>query len=157
MLSKLDMKIIGLISRDIPLTEKPFKDLADQLGIDESLLLGRMRAFKKSGLMRKFAASLNHRKIGFRHNAMTVWNVPKKLVDKAGAIMASFSEVSHCYERKPGPGWDYNLYCMVHGKTKRGCLRTVDKIADAIGENTDHKALFSSKEEKKTGARYEKA
>ncbi len=154
MLSKLDKKIIGLIYKDIPLTKKPFRDLADELGIEERLLLERIRFFKKSGLMRKFAASLNHKKIGFRYNAMVVWNIPGRFVDKAGNIMASFDEVSHCYERKPRPGWKYNLYSMVHGRTRGDCFDVVRKISKTLGGNVDHKALFSFKEEKKTGAKF---
>ncbi len=154
MLSKLDKKIIGLISRDIPLTNEPFKDLADKLGVEERLLLERIRFFKKNGLMRKFAASLNHKKIGFRYNAMVVWNVPEALIDKAGNVMASFAEVSHCYQRKSIPGWNYNLYSMIHGKTKENCLGVVKEISDKVGRNIDHRILFSSKEEKKVGARY---
>ncbi len=154
MLSKLDKTIIGLISRDMPLTKEPFKDLAARLGIDERLLLERIRFFKKTGLMRKFAAILNHKKIGFRYNAMVVWNVPERLIDTAGEIMASFGEVSHCYQREKRPGWDYNLYSMIHGRTKDKCLAVVKKISASIGPHIDHKILFSSKEEKKTPARY---
>ena len=154
MLSKLDKTIVGLIARDIPLTKRPFKDLAARLGIDERLLLERIRSFKKNGLMRKFAAILNHRKIGFRYNAMVVWNVPQKFIDKAGNIMSSFDEVSHCYRRQIVPGWKYNLYSMVHGRTRRDCFDVVRKIDKALGGNIDHKALFSSKEEKKIGAKY---
>lgn len=154
MLSKLDKTIIGLVSRDIPLTEEPFKDLAVHIGIDERLLLGRIRSFKKSGLMRKFSAVLNHRKIGFRYNAMVVWNVPQKFIDKAGRIMSSFDEVSHCYQRQTPPGWKYNLYSMVHGRTRRDCFTVIRKIHKALGRKIDHKALFSSKEEKKAAARF---
>ena len=154
MLSKLDKRIISLISRDIPLTKSPFRDLADRLGIDERLLLGHIRLLKKNGLMRKFSASLNHKKIGFRYNAMVVWNVPDDLIDKGGNIMASFSEVSHCYHRKKTPCWGYNLYSMVHGKTKSECLKVIKKISLKIGKDIDHKALFSHKEEKKTGAKF---
>lgn len=155
MLSKLDKRIVGLISKDIPLTRELFADLASKLGIEERILLERIRLFKKNGLMRKFAASLNHKKIGFRYNAMVVWNVPEKLIDKAGGIMASFDEVSHCYERKARPGWNYNLYSMIHGRTKKECLGVVKKISAKVGTKIEHRALFSSKEEKKTGARYE--
>lgn len=154
MLSKLDKRIISLISLDIPLAREPFRDLAGKLGIEERLLLKRIRSFKKNGLMRKFAASLNHKKIGFKYNAMVVWNVPEAIVDKAGKVMASFGHVSHCYQRRKCPGWDYNLYSMVHGRTKEECLEVIKKIADKIGKDIDRKALFSSKEEKKTGARY---
>lgn len=154
MLSKLDKKIVALISGDIPLTKRPFKDLAERLGIDERLLLERIRLFKKNGLMRKFAATLNHKKIGFRYNAMVVWNCPEALIDKAGRVMASFDEVSHCYRRRKTSGWNYSLYSMVHGRTRNDCLEVVKKISDKIGANIDHSALFSSKEEKKTGAKF---
>ena len=153
-LSKLDKRIIGLITRDIPLTKKPFKALADSLGIEERVLLARIRSFKKNGLMRKFAAILNHKKIGFRYNAMVVWNVPGKLIDKTGNIMASFDEVSHCYQRQKPRGWDYNLYSMIHGKTRKECFAVVKKISAKAGTNIDHMALFSFKEEKKAGAKY---
>ncbi|OGW77300.1 MAG: hypothetical protein A3I73_01600 [Omnitrophica bacterium RIFCSPLOWO2_02_FULL_45_16] len=154
MLSKLDKAIIGLISRDIPLVKEPFRDIARTLGIKERALLKRIRFFKASGLMRKFAAILNHKKIGFRYNAMVVWNIPESIIDKAGRIMASFDEVSHCYQRKKKHEWDYNLYSMIHGRTRKECLSVVKKISDKLSGGFDHKALFSFKEEKKTGARY---
>jgi len=153
MLSKLDKDIIALISRDIPLTKRPFKDLADKLGVDERVLLGRIKSFKAGGLMRKFSASLNHRKIGFRYNAMVIWNVPESRIDKAGNIMASYESVSHCYERRKAPCWHYNLYSMIHARTRQECLSVVDKIYKRIG-NPEYRILFSSKEYKKTGATY---
>jgi len=153
MLSELDKAIIGLISRDIPLTKKPFKDLANKLGIDERILIGRIKSFKAGGLMRKFSASLNHRKIGFRYNAMVVWNVPDRSVREAGNIMASYESVSHCYERRRAPEWDYNLYSMIHGRTKSECIEAVRGISKKIGCN-DYRILFSSKEYKKTGVKY---
>ena len=152
-LSLLDKDIIALISNDMPLTKRPFKDLADKLEIGEQVLLARIKSFKASGLMRKFSASLNHRKIGFRYNAMVVWLVPESFVDKAGNIMASYEQVSHCYERKKAPDWQYNLYSMIHGRTRQDCLGVVNKIYKRIG-SPEYRILFSSKEYKKTGARF---
>lgn len=154
MISRLDKDIINLISRDIPLVKEPFKALAESLGIEQKVLLGRMGFFKKNALMRKFAAIVNHKKIGFQHNAMVVWSVPERRIDEVGSIMASFDEVSHCYQRENKDGWNYNLYCMVHGRTKDECLRAVKKISVAIGPDINYRILFSSKEEKKTGAEY---
>lgn len=152
-LSKLDRLIIRSISKDIPLVKDPFKKLAKRLGIGEGALLERIKSYKKNGLMRKFCASLNHKKIGIRYNAMVVWNIPDTLVNKAGLFMASLPEVSHCYERSKRPDWDYNLYSMIHGKTRKECLSVVAKILKVIG-SVKHRVLFSSKEYKKTGARF---
>ncbi|MDP1854044.1 MAG: Lrp/AsnC family transcriptional regulator [Candidatus Omnitrophota bacterium] len=153
MLSALDKKVISLISQDISLTGRPFREMADRLNISEAQLLGRINGYKRSGLLRKFSAVLNHRKAGFIANAMCVWNVPEKSVARAGRIITGFSEVSHCYERKRALGWNYNLYAMVHGKTKAECLGAAKKISQKIGFS-DCKILFSSKEYKKTGVKY---
>lgn len=154
MLSKLDKEIVRLISRDIPLTKRPFSSLADRLGMEERDLLNKIKSFKKKGLMRKFTAVLNHKKAGFKYNAMVVWNIPGKLINKAGNTMASFEEVSHCYSREKAPDWDYNLYSMVHGRSKGECFKVIKKIYKKLGLRVNHKALFSSGEEKKTSVKF---
>ena len=135
------------------MVREPFRELAHKLGIKEETLIARIKSYKKYGLMRKFSASLNHRKAGFKHNVMAVWNVPDKLIDKAGNLMASFPEVSHCYERKRARNWNYNLYSMIHGRTRRGCLEVVRGISRKIACK-DYRVLFSSREYKKSAARY---
>jgi len=154
MLSKLDKRIISLASRDLPLVKKPFQELAHRAGIKEQIFLSRMRRFRKNGLMRKFAAAVNHRKIGFEHNAMAVWNMPDRTVNKAGKIMAAYPQVSHCYQRKKkASSWNYNLYSMIHAKTKEECFRIVKDISRKTFCK-DFRILFSSKEYKKTPAKY---
>lgn len=153
MLLKLDKKIISLISQDIPLVKEPFNDLALKLGIRQEFLIERMKSYKKKNFMRKFCASLNHRKIGFGYNAMVVWNIPDKLIVKAGSLMSSFSQVSHCYQRKKAPDWNYNLYSMVHARTKKECLDVVKDISRKTACR-DYKVLFSSEEYKKTPVKY---
>ena len=135
------------------MVREPFRELAHKLGIKEETLIARIKSYKKYGLMRKFSASLNHRKAGFKHNVMAVWNVPDKLIDRAGNLMASFPEVSHCYERRRAKDWNYNLYSMVHGRTKKECLKIVGDISKKTGCK-DHRVLFSSREYKKSAARY---
>ncbi len=153
MLKKLDKAIISLLSQDIPLIQRPFERLAAGLGIKENLLLSRLKSYKKNGLMRKFSAALNHRKIGFRHNAMVVWDIPDNSLEKAAKIMTSLFQVSHCYQRKKSADWDYNLYTMIHGKTKGECLKTVKQIFREVG-CCNYRVLFSSKEYKKSAADY---
>jgi DNA-binding Lrp family transcriptional regulator len=66
--------------------------------------------------------------------------------------MAGFGEVSHCYERVRYPEWDYNLYAMIHARTREECERTAHDISRATGIS-DYMILFSEKEFKKTGVR----
>ncbi|OIO39845.1 MAG: hypothetical protein AUJ75_00780 [Candidatus Omnitrophica bacterium CG1_02_49_10] len=153
MLSALDKKIVNTISRDIPLAREPFKVLSQKIGISQSALLDKVRSYKKSGIMRKLSASINHRKAGFKYNAMVAWNISSERIDAAAEVMVSLPEVTHCYRRKKAPDWRYNLYAMIHGATKKACLRVVDKISRKTGDK-DYRVLFSLEEYKKSGARY---
>lgn len=153
MLSISDIKIIRVISQDIPLVKEPFGNMALQLGIKEDFFLERIKLYKKNGLLRKFCASLNHKKIGFTYNAMVVWNIQDALITKAGKAMATFAAVSHCYQRDKASDWNYNLYSMVHAKTKRGCLDVINEISKKIN-CTDYRILLSSQEFKKSAPKY---
>lgn len=152
-LNSLEKKIAGAVSLDLPLIERPFKAMADGLGVTEAKLLAHVRAFRKRHLLRKYAAVLNHRKAGFNRNAMVAWRVPAGSMEKAGAFMASYEAVSHCYQRRTAPGWDYDLYSMIHGRSEEDCLALVRKISARTGLN-EYRVLFSSKEYKKTGVKF---
>ena len=87
----------------------------------------------RQGTIRRFAAILNHREVGFRANGMVVWNCPRDRIDEIGAILASYPEVSHCYNRPAYPDWPYNLYAMVHGRSPEECESIAQRLADATG------------------------
>lgn len=151
--NSIEKRIAGAVSQDLPLTERPFRAMAANLGVTEEKLLAHLRVFRKKHLLRKYAAVLNHRKAGFGHNAMVVWRAPEGLMEKSGALMASYEAVSHCYQRRTAPGWDYNLYSMIHGHSEKECLALVRRISGQTGLNK-YKVLFSSKEYKKTGVKF---
>jgi DNA-binding Lrp family transcriptional regulator len=150
----IDRKILLLTQDGIPLVPEPFADIANSLGITEDEVLTRIHRMLEEGIIRRFAASIDHRAIGITANAMCVWKVPDEKVDEAGRIMASFDEVTHCYERLTSKDWEYNLFAMVHGRTREDCGEVAKRISDAIS-NYDCKILFSEREFKKTGVRIE--
>jgi DNA-binding Lrp family transcriptional regulator len=143
-----NIRVVRCIQEDLPLIERPFKLWADHLAMTEDALLDLISGWLKSGLMRRFAAVLNHREVGFGANGMVVWNSPENRIDECGRILASFSEVSHCYNRPSFPDWPYNLYAMIHGRRMEDCRNTAEKLNDAI-HLQDYRILFSSKEFKK--------
>jgi DNA-binding Lrp family transcriptional regulator len=148
-ISSLDRKIIRLLASDIPLVDRPFKRMGEKIGISEEEILQRIRYYKNKGIMRKYTAILNHRKAGFLYNAMVVWDIPKDKLEKAGKIVASFSQVSHCYLRERLDKWRYNLYAMIHARSRKSCLEIAKKICKKI-KNKNCKVLFSRKEYKKS-------
>jgi siroheme decarboxylase len=151
-MDELDTRLLKLTQDGIPLTHSPFADVAKELGMTEEDVVDRIKHLQANGFIRRFGASIGHRAIGITANAMCTWNVPDELVEEVGAVMACFTEVTHCYERPRYPDWPYNLFTMVHSYTRDDCERVAKKISIATGIS-DYNLLYSVREFKKTGVR----
>ena len=150
---ELDKKIIGLIQGDLPLDPRPFAVMAKSIGITEGEFIKKVRAMKKTGIIRRFGATLRHQEAGFSSNAMVAWLVPDDRIEEVGSAMAEFREVTHCYQRRPWKDWKYNIYTMLHGDTKDECNRVARRISQQTGI-AEYVLLFSEKEFKKTSMEY---
>jgi len=153
MLDDLDRRIIRRVCGDIGESLHPFRQMAQELGIEEAQLLARLQRYAETGTLRRFGAILRHQKAGFVANGMSVWNVPDADVDRVGRQMAQHREVSHCYERPRPPGWPYNLYGMIHGRTREECRAVADRISREVAID-DYQVLFTVREFKKTSMVY---
>ncbi len=153
MIDERDKTIIGLIQGDLPLQGRPFAGMAESIGMTEGEFLERIRALKKNGVIRRFGATLRHQEAGFSSNAMVAWIVPDDKIEEVGRTMAEFSEVTHCYQRKPQKDWKYNLFTMVHGDDKEACYMVAKRMSQATGMD-EYILLFSEKEFKKTSMAY---
>jgi hypothetical protein len=63
--------------------------------------------------------------------------------------------VSHCYRRpRHLPGWRYNLFAMVHGRSRDEVEAQVAQIRAVLGEDcVAGEVLYSTRILKKTGLR----
>jgi len=155
-LNDFDMSLINLLQEDIQSVYEPYDHIIKSLDIDYERLQKETTKYKNSGVMRRFASILYHRRAGFKANAMVIWKVPKEResqTEEIGAKMASFSAVSHCYQRPVYPNWPYSLFTMIHGKTKEEVQSIVDNIEKETNIN-EHKYLYSTREFKKQRIKY---
>lgn len=148
-----DIRILRQIQNGIPLEKKPFQKIARNLGLNLHSLLDRLREFDEKGVISRFGASLNYRKLGYKANAMVVWDVSDERVDEIGEKISEFEEVTHCYLRPRIPGkWRYNLYCMIHAGAKKECEEIIHKIANRVGiEPEKYGSLYSVRAFKRKG------
>ncbi len=152
-LSQIDRLIINELQQDLPLVPRPFTVISARLDMNVQYLLAHCQSLLQRGIMRRFGASINHSKAGFKANAMACCLAPPDTVDTAGRKLASLREVSHCYERKTNPLWQYNLFAMIHSHTREACQEIVSKVSHETGL-TDYVLLFSTKEFKKARIKY---
>lgn len=148
MLTARHVVVIKALQQDIEVISEPFKKATQKLNLSYEAFFDLAKALKESGVMRRFATILNHRKAGFGANAMSVWAVPQAEGERIGKEMAEFSAVSHCYLRPSYPNWPYNLFAMVHAKTQEECDTLIEEMAQQSGL-TEYGKLYSTREFKK--------
>lgn len=153
MITELERALIARLQGDLPNASRPFAVLAQELGVSEQAVIECLQGMREKRYLRRIAAVLWHRTAGFEANGMGAWNVPDERCREVGERMASFSEVTHCYRRPRFPGWRYNIYTMIHGRTREECRAAAQRIATATGI-TDYEILFSVREFKKTSPVY---
>lgn len=147
-LTERNIAVVRCIQEDLPLVQQPFKEWGKHLDMSEAELLELIFDWLRCGFIRRFAAVLNHREVGFSANGMVVWNCPPHKIDEYGMLVASHPEVSHCYHRPAYEDWPYNLYAMIHGRSVHECERIAQRVGAAI-QLDDYRILFSTQEFKK--------
>jgi DNA-binding Lrp family transcriptional regulator len=154
-LSPTDRRVINELQQDLHLTSQPFDFMSSNLSMTVDELLSTCETLMELRIMRRYSASVNHHSIGFAANAMTCWQVPSDMVEQAGKTIAQFPEVSHCYQRRTGTLWPYNLFAMIHAGTRGECQALAHQMSLEAGLD-DGKSiiLFSTKEIKKTRIQY---
>jgi DNA-binding Lrp family transcriptional regulator len=141
------------LQKDLEIVERPFLKSAQKLGITEEQLLEKVKQYEEIGVMRRFAAILRHREVGFTANGMIVWKVPEERIEEVGEKLGAFPQISHCYQRPVYPDWPYSVFSMVHCKSVADAEEMAKQIQKQVDVN-DYKILFSSREFKKTRVEY---
>lgn len=151
----LDKKIITATQTGLPLVNEPYREIAAQLGIESGLLMRRLNAMLENGQIRRIGAVPNHYKLGYKANAMSVWDVPDDKVSELGQQLGALPFVSHCYRRPRFlPEWPYNLFAMLHGKNKDEVADKIQQIVTLLGDHcAGYELLYSTRILKKTGLR----
>ncbi len=154
-LDATDYALIAACQAGLPLTPRPYHAIAEQLGLSPDDVMARLRGMQESGAIRRIGVVPNHYALGYTANGMTVWDVADERVDALGEKVGRLPFVSHCYRRpRRLPLWRYNLFAMVHAKSREQAQAYADRIADLLGDACRKSdILYSRGILKKTGLR----
>ena len=158
MLDSRDRQLLERVQLGLPVCSRPYAEIGDELDMPEAEVIERLARLKQQGLIKRMGVIVRHHQLGYRANAMIVWNIPDNLVKQLGGHISSFAFVTLCYQRPPRAGWPYNLYCMIHGQDRATVLAQLEQLSAACGlEGFDREILFSRRCFKQRGAIYQRA
>lgn len=137
----------------LDLVPRPFARLAMKAGMDETAAIAQLEAWLAEGTVKRFGIVVRHHELGYTANAMVVFDVPDDEVDAAGLRLAREQGVTLCYRRRRHiPEWPFNLFCMVHGRSREEVVPIVEHLGRVAGH--PGQPLFSLRRFKQRGARY---
>lgn len=154
--SELDTRLLTVLQHGLPLVPRPYAALAEETGLSEEEIITRLKCMLNDGTLKRLGIVVRHHELGYRANAMLVWDVP----DDEAALFAhrilQCDFVTLCYRRvRHLPEWPYNLYCMIHGRNRRSVEAHAKKLIHGCGLGSfPHAMLFSRRRFKQNGARY---
>ena len=145
----IDVRLLRELERGLPFIPAPFEEIGKPLGLTSDEVVERIGHLKEAGIIRKFRARIDQRKLGITANALVAWKPAGAGNDDLGKRLAEFPSVTHCYERRPVPGrWEYTHYTVHHGYCRDQVLDDVKAVAKKIG-CPDYSVLFSTREFKR--------
>lgn len=126
-LSAIDRKVLNCIQTDLPLSQRPFMELAKKIGISEVKLIIKISELREKGLIRDFAARVNHKRLGYKSTLVGL-RIKKERLECIAKEIIIYPEVTHCFQRKG----EYNLWVVFIYKNGR-LKEILNKITDSVG------------------------
>lgn len=152
---QIDRQLIAVLSKGLPITSRPYEAVAAALGTSEADVIARIQRLEAEEALSRFGVIVRHKEIGYRANAMVVWDVPDDRVSALGRQLAAEPCVTLCYRRPRRDGWPYNLFTMIHGISRE---ETLQNLEDMTGHckllDIPRNILFSTRRFKQRGAHY---
>jgi DNA-binding Lrp family transcriptional regulator len=155
MLDNRDRQLLECVQLGLPVCPQPYAEIGKQCAMSEAEVLERLMSLKQQGLIKRMGVIVKHHQLGYRANAMIVWNIPDERITQLGKQISQFPFVTLCYQRPRQPEWPYNLYGMIHGKDRDTVSAQLAHLNNACGLlSFDHEILFSRRCFKQRGAVY---
>jgi DNA-binding Lrp family transcriptional regulator len=147
LMDPIDLRLLRELERGLPFVPAPFEEIGKRLSLSGDEVVERIGRLKEAGIIRKFRARIDQRKVGITANALVAWKTTGD--GDLGKRLALFPAVTHCYERRLVPGcWEYTHYTVHHGYSRDQVLDEVKAVAEKIG-CPDYTVLFSTREFKR--------
>ena len=122
----MKQEILSRIQKKFPLVAKPFKAIADELGISENEVLSILQEEKKNNIIRQTSAIFDTKRLGYK-SSLVAFKISPEKIDNAVKILNAHPGISHNYERNH----DFNIWftMAVSPDSTLGLDKTIEILA----------------------------
>jgi len=98
-MDELDKTILNRIQTRFPLTSRPYKEIAREVGTTEDEVIERVSRLKENGIIRRIGGNFVPGKVGFV-STLCAAQVPEEHLDRFARTVNAFPGVTHNYLRQ---------------------------------------------------------
>ena len=119
-------ELLSIIQKRFPLTPRPFANIAEELGSDESTIIKIVSEEKEKKIIRQISPIFDTKRLGYSSSLIS-FKVRREDIDRAVEVINSHPGVSHNYEREH----PFNIWftLAVAPNSKLGLQETVEILA----------------------------
>ena len=96
---RLDLRLIDRLHGELPLTERPFADVGNELGISEDEVIERLRRLLAHGTLTRFGPLFQIERAGGQF-VLAALEVPESDFQRITTLVNALPEVAHNYRRE---------------------------------------------------------
>ena len=131
MLTHLHKQLLNDYQHDFPLSARPYKDIADELGVTENEVLTAFSELNTKQLISRIGPVIPPNHIGV--SALVAMSVPEQQLQAIANKISAYPEVNHNYEREHL----FNLWFVVIASDAEHLFEVINEIE----QETSLKAL----------------
>lgn len=118
----VDALLIYRLHGDFPLSERPFDEVAQQLGLSEAEVIDRLRHMLEDGLLTRFGPLFQIERAGGQF-VLAAMQVPEDRFDAVANQVNALEAVAHNYRREHAFNMWFVLACTSPEAVQRACAR----------------------------------
>lgn len=131
-MNNLEKSLLNDFQRQLPLSETPYADMAERLGVTEEQVIRTLADLQAAGSVSRVGAVFDTSRIGA--SSLVAMAVPADRLEEVARIVNGYAETNHNYEREH----HFNLwYVLTAGSDKR-----LQQVLDEIESRTGLKTLY---------------
>jgi siroheme decarboxylase len=97
-LDALDRRLLDDFQQGFPLTPRPYRDIAEQLGIGEAEVIARLESLSRAGIVSRVGPVVRPGRAGV--STLAAMRVAPERLEAVAALVSAYPEVNHNYERE---------------------------------------------------------
>lgn len=127
-LDDTDRLLLNELQGGFPVTHRPFRDVAERLGLDEDDVIARIRRLVETGALSRFGTILNAPQLG-GERTLAAMHVPAGSFEEVAAFVNGLDTISHNYER----AHHFNMWFVISSEDEEEIARTIQRIERETG------------------------